>query len=224
MTQKEYPAIVILDGDLEAKQWLLEKERMIVGRDDDCDIQIPQRQISRQHIAFVRVTPEQYEIHDLESKNGTWVNGARLEGSRVLSDGDEIHVALHVRLRFVGSDITIPVTESLPDVIPSDNMGGRLRLDVDRRRVFIAGTEVDPPLSLPQYRLLELLYNVNGRVITRDEVINHVWPEVESAGVSEQAVDALVRRLRERLAEMDNNYQYITTVRGHGFRLDNPSH
>ena len=41
-------------------------------------------------------------------------------------------------------------------------------------------------------------------------------------GVSEQAIDALVRRLRDRLAEVDEGHQYIVTVRGHGFRLDNP--
>ena len=42
-------------------------------------------------------------------------------------------------------------------------------------------------------------------------------------GVSEQAIDALVRRLRDRLAEVDGSHQYIVTVRGHGFKLDNPS-
>ncbi len=39
-------------------------------------------------------------------------------------------------------------------------------------------------------------------------------------GVSEQAIDALVRRLRDRIAELDPKHQYIITVRGHGFRLD----
>ncbi|MFZ4813533.1 MAG: winged helix-turn-helix domain-containing protein, partial [Phototrophicaceae bacterium] len=38
-------------------------------------------------------------------------------------------------------------------------------------------------------------------------------------GVSEQAIDALVRRLRDRLAEVDPDTQYIVTMRGHGFRL-----
>ena len=49
-----------------------------------------------------------------------------------------------------------------------------------------------------------------------------VWPEAMGEGVSEQAIDALVRRLRDRLAETDEDWQYIITVRGHGFRLDNP--
>jgi DNA-binding response OmpR family regulator len=35
------------------------------------------------------------------------------------------------------------------------------------------------------------------------------------------AIDALVRRLRDRLAEVDPGHNYIVTVRGHGFRFDN---
>jgi DNA-binding response OmpR family regulator len=61
------------------------------------------------------------------------------------------------------------------------------------------------------------------RVCTRDEVVNTVWPEAMGEGVSEQAIDALVRRLRDRLAEVDPEWQYVVTVRGHGFRLDNPT-
>ncbi len=40
-------------------------------------------------------------------------------------------------------------------------------------------------------------------------------------GISEQAIDALVRRLRDRIAAMDPDHAYIVTVRGHGFRLEN---
>ena len=39
--------------------------------------------------------------------------------------------------------------------------------------------------------------------------------------ISEQAIDALVRRLRERLAELDPGHAYVLTVRGHGFRFQN---
>jgi DNA-binding response OmpR family regulator len=99
--------------------------------------------------------------------------------------------------------------------------GGRLRLDREARRAFVGDTEIDPPLSPPQYRLLELLYVNTGRICTREQVVETVWPEVVSEGVSEQAIDALVRRLRDRIAELDPDWQYIITVRGHGFRLEN---
>jgi DNA-binding winged helix-turn-helix (wHTH) protein len=68
-----------------------------------------------------------------------------------------------------------------------------------------------------------LLCDGAGRVCSRDEIVQVVWPEALEEGVSEQAIDALARRLRERLAEADIEHQYIVTVRGHGFRLDNPA-
>ncbi len=58
-------------------------------------------------------------------------------------------------------------------------------------------------------------------MVSREELIQAVWGE-EAFGVTEQAFDALVRRLRERLAEIDPHHHYILTVRGHGLRLDNP--
>ena len=61
-----------------------------------------------------------------------------------------------------------------------------------------------------------------GRVCSRESVVETVWPEAMGEGVSEQAIDALVRRLRDRLQESDPETQYVVTVRGHGFRLDNP--
>ena len=55
--------------------------------------------------------------------------------------------------------------------------------------------EVDPPLSLAQYTLLELLYNNSGNVVSRDRVVEVVWPEEEAEGISEQAIDALARSI-----------------------------
>ncbi len=195
---------------------------MTLGREDHCDIVIPMRQISRQHLRF-RITKGLCAAEDLNSKNGTWVNGYRLKGVRELEDGDEIRIAQDVRLRFVGSGMTIPTSHSLPDVIPSAAMKGlRLRLDPESRQVYINNQVLDPPLSLPQYRLLAMLFSSQGGICTRDKVVEAVWPDAMGAGVSEQAIDALVRRLRDRLFELDAEHQYVVTVRGHGFRLDNP--
>lgn len=213
----ERPILIIHLDQQPDQQWTIARDDITVGRGEDSDLVLPQRQISRHHIRIYKEADAFY-VEDLESRNGTWVNGEQLKGIRRLYDGDEINVATAVRLQFIGSGATAP----LPFEVPS-SINGKLRLDREARRVFIGETEIDPPLSPPQYRLLELLYNNLGRVCTRDSVVEVVWPDVIGEGVSEQAIDALVRRLRDRLNEVDPDWQYIVTVRGHGFRLDNPT-
>jgi DNA-binding response OmpR family regulator len=58
--------------------------------------------------------------------------------------------------------------------------------------------------------------------VPRKEIIAEIWGETEAIEVSEQALDALVRRLRDRLAALDPSHPYIITIRGHGLRLENP--
>lgn len=211
------PVLIIHEGEKAGQRWTIHEDQLVIGRGGECDLVLPERQVSREHIRIYR-SGDTYYIEDLDSKNGTWLNGSQLKGtSAPLRDGDEIQIALAVKITFVGSESTAPLlVDELPHTL------GRLQIHQDSRRVFINNIEVDPPLSLPQYRLLELLYNSMGAVRTRDEVIEAVWPEAVGEGVSEQAIDALVRRLRDRLAEVDPHHQYIITVRGHGFRLDNP--
>ena len=121
-----------------------------------------------------------------------------------------------MQIVFVGSDATVPLDINYVQ-------DRRMRLDVQSRRVWCDNKELLPLLSKPQYRLLVLLYGNIGDVCTRDEVVEAVWPDVLGEGVTEQSIDALVHRLRERLDECDPEHQYVETVRGHGFRLNNPS-
>lgn len=214
--ETERPILMIRRENQPTQQVPISQDEVIVGRDESCDVPLPERQISRQHIRIYRQN-DRFYVQDLDSKNGTWVNGQPLKGSTELHDGDEIQLALTTRIRFVGIGSTAPLTSEVPVFA-----NARLRLEHESRRVFIGDRELDPPLSLPQYRLLELLYNNLGSICTRDMVIETVWPEAMGEGVSEQAIDALVRRLRDRLAELDPDQQYIITVRGHGFRLENP--
>lgn len=211
------PVLIIHEGEKAGQRFILQEPELIIGRGGECGLVLPERQVSREHIRIYRAG-ETYYLEDLDSKNGTWINGRQIKGEPVpLRDGDEINVALAARLTFIGSEATAPL---MVDELPGSL--GRLQINRDSRRVFVAGKEVDPPLSLPQYRLLEMLYDAGGAVCTRDGVVEAVWPEAVGEGVSEQAIDALVRRLRDRLAEVDPDNQYIITVRGHGFRLDNP--
>lgn len=208
----ETAMLLLVEGDAPGKRVYLDGPVLLIGRDETCDLVIAERQVSRYH-ASISIEQDRYVLRDLDSKNGTFVNGKEVEGAYSLQDGDEIQIAYCCKMTFVGADATAPV------VLDGEEAG--LRLDPEGKRVWVAGQELDPALSLAQYRLLALLYQEPGRVYSRDDVVEAVWPEDERDGISEQAIDALARRLRERLAEVDPDTQYVVTVRGHGFRLEN---
>ncbi len=97
-----------------------------------------------------------------------------------------------------------------------------MNLDLRSHRVWVRQQELIPPLSVPQFKLLQVLYEKRDQVIPRDQLVDVIWGTDQSEGVSEEALDALVRRLRDRLKEIDPTHTYILTVRGFGLRLDNP--
>ncbi|MBM4465178.1 MAG: FHA domain-containing protein [Chloroflexi bacterium] len=212
MFEIEMPTLIMQEGQEAGRSWPVEKDRVTIGRSEDCDVVLIERQVSRRH-AQIRRLDGQYVLEDLGSRNGTYVNGREVTEPYVLQDGDEIQIALCVRLSFVGAEATAPL------VFEWGKRPG-LYLDKERLVVLVGGRELGLPLSLAQYRLLELLYDRAGQVCSRDEIVAAVWPEASEGGVSDQAIDALVRRLRERVSEVDPDHQYIVTVRGHGFRLD----
>ena len=215
MQDSAQPILVVQEGQLAGKRWPLTKAEFVIGRGEDCDIVLPDRQVSRRHLRVVR-DDDGYYVEDIGSKNGTYVNGTLVRGSLQLQDGDEIQVALSVRLLFVGAEATLPLTQEMLKVAQPG-----LRLNKSQRQVWVNGASLEPPLSLSQYRLLETLWEHKGKIVTREEVIAAVWPDADEAGITEQAIDALVRRLRDRLAEIDKDHEYLVTVRGHGFRLEN---
>jgi predicted component of type VI protein secretion system len=204
--------LLMVEGSSPGRRIYLEKPTILIGRDEECDVVISERQVSRYH-ARIDLHEAGYVLADLDSKNGTFLNGSELMEPHTLQDGDEIQVAYCCKLAFVAAEATAPVV--------LDEPAHGLRMDLESKRAWVAGKELDPPLSLAQYRLLELLYSEPGRVFSRDEVVQAVWPDEEREGISEQAIDALARRLRERLAEVEPDGRYVVTVRGHGFRLEN---
>lgn len=212
--QEDYPLLVAQDGPLKGQRWQLD-QAVVLGRDPACDVAIPDRQVSRYH-ARLTPTSEGVILEDMGSKNGTHHNGTLLTAPVVLQDGDLVSIAIAQQFIFLISDATTPLVEG---TLPS----GRLMVDLKSRRVWVNHLQLVPPLSAQQFKLLWLLYKSNGEVVSRPDLVTAVWGNDQAAGVSDQALDALVRRLRERLAALDNDYSYIVTVRGHGLRLDNPS-
>ncbi len=219
LTGEERPVLIGQSGPLSGQRWVI-SEPVLIGRDAECDIVVPDRQISRHHARFTPL-PEGVLLEDLDSKNGTHRNGQRVEEPIILHDGDIVQIALAQELIYLSSDATIPL-EAIEIPQPAQEVP-LLRLEKRSRRVWIGETEILPPLSVAQFQLLGMLYERSGLVVTRQDLITGVWGEEEAFDVSNQALDALIRRLRDRLAAVDPTHQFIVTIRGHGLRLENPT-
>jgi DNA-binding winged helix-turn-helix (wHTH) protein len=210
---EEYPILIGQTGPLKGQRWVLNRP-LLIGREATCDVVVPDRQVSRFHARLIP-SPEGVILEDLGSKNGTHRNGDLVDKQVTLQDGDTLQIALAQQFIYLTSDATMPLPER--ELRP-----GRLRLDVRGRTVWIGQQPVDPPLSALQFHVLRVLFEHQGQVIDRQRLIAEAWGDEQAAGVSDQALDALLRRLRDRLAALDPHHVYIVTVRGHGVRLDNP--
>jgi len=215
---EDVPLLVAQTGPLNGLRWPL-RTNLVIGREPSCDIEIPDRQVSRQH-ARINLTANGILLEDLGSKNGTHYNGLPMDTPVLLADGDIIQIALAQQFIFLSSDATLPLdAEGFPAATQTTGM---LRLEKRSRRVWVGDREVLPPLSVSQFSMLEILYEHQGLVVSRADLIKGIWGEDQAVVISEQALDALVRRLRDRIANVDRDHEYIATIRGHGLRLDNP--
>ena len=89
-----------------------------------------------------------------------------------------------------------------------------LVLDLTSFRAFRKGRELH--LSQTEFRLLELLVRNQGRVVTRQEILETVWSRQRE--VEENTLDAFVRLLRKKLEE-DSTPRLIQTHRGFGYSV-----
>jgi DNA-binding response OmpR family regulator len=92
---------------------------------------------------------------------------------------------------------------------------GGLRLDVERREVWVGETPLD--LSRLEFDLLHTLLAHAGRVLSREQLLEQVWG-YDYPGDT-RAVDSVVKRLRAKLRMAEPRADCIAAVRGVGYRL-----
>ena len=186
--------------------------RTVIGRVAAADVTIALPVLSRRHLELVEITGR-VGACDLGSRNGSSINGLPLGPDPVLlADGDELVLAGSVALRFID-----------PMATPIGPRLGRLRgiwIDPQTEAVWLDARPVDPPLSPRQLALLRLLDEADGQPVSRQQIVEVVWADVAASGVSDEAVSALVKRLRQRLAQLGRQ-DLIEMVRHRGLRLVN---
>lgn len=97
-------------------------------------------------------------------------------------------------------------------------IGNRIRLDRKKREVWVDERLVQ---ALPrlEYKLLEFMEARRGQVCSRNQIAQHLYPDEKLSGVSHNAIDSIVKRLRKHIEPDPKKPGFISTIHGIGFRL-----
>ena len=98
---------------------------------------------------------------------------------------------------------------------PSVRRIEELEIDEERHRVAVKGVAVE--LTAKEFGLLVALLRANGRVLSREQLLDTVWGYANAAEIESRTVDVHIRRLREKLRAAARR---IVTVKSIGYRFD----
>jgi DNA-binding response OmpR family regulator len=94
-----------------------------------------------------------------------------------------------------------------------------IAIDTDAMTVTLKGKRID--ITTTEFRILENLVRAPGRVISRAELLSAVRGDMPA--VDPRMIDVYVCRLREKMGDNSEHPEYITTVRGIGYRFETSS-
>lgn len=99
---------------------------------------------------------------------------------------------------------------------PSCLQYGSIAIDMEGRKIKLAGVEVD--LTQREFELAVIMLRNIGRVLSRDELLASVW--ARESGVDTRTVDTHASRLRKKLGLGGESGLMLSSVYGQGYRLD----
>ncbi len=92
LSTEQTPSILeMVQGPGAPRNYELHRTEYVVGRSIECDLPINSTDLSRKHVALRRMPSGQFNLVDLESRNGVYVNGVKIH-SAVLHDGDSVQM------------------------------------------------------------------------------------------------------------------------------------
>jgi len=189
--------------DSSGQEHPLSGETTTIGRAVECDIVITSKRVSREHARITR-RGHSLLLEDLGSTNSTFLNDERIQAPVDLVDGDLIAIG----------EVVFTVHD--PDATSRDASLPDLKVDLEAGVVRINRRIIT--LSPKEFALLAYLYDQRGRVCSKDDIGQAVWPEYQS-GIYDYQIENLVRRLRTRIEADPTNPQLLFTMRGLGYKL-----
>lgn len=191
----------------------LDRDVITLGRDLSCTIRLDSPYVSRQH-ARIELHDGNLVLVDLGSRNGSLVNGARVEGSVGLHAGDVVTIA-DTTIECLGEGPLDGTTRTFmaPKREPPADL---LRVDAQAHQVWVGDSQHERRLSAQEFELLRYLYEHRDRVCTRQELGDAIWG---AGNWDPNMLHRLVHRLKEKVEPNPEKPRYVQTVPWVGYRV-----
>lgn len=197
-------AFLELHGDKGRKRFKIAASRVVIGRHPGCDLVIEEPSVSRQHAAVTLVAGRAH-VEDLQSRNGTTLNGRPLTSRQPLQHGDELDVCgrriVYLEKARTPVPVTAPGREEAEDVVDLDVATGQASMILSQ--LDIPGVAPDEPVGRNAEAKLRALIGLNraiGGSLSLEEVLPRlldgllqIFPRAERGFVL--LVDAQSQRL-----------------------------
>ncbi len=96
----------------------------------------------------------------------------------------------------------------------------KIMFNVDTNTITKGDLVLSDKLTVSEFRLLRFLIENQDHVVEKEDIIRTVWQDAKTtAGVTDQALDQLIFRLRKKIEDDPNNPQHIQTIKGRGIKF-----
>ena len=93
-----------------------------------------------------------------------------------------------------------------------------ITINTNEAKIYKNGVEI--VLTAMEYKLLLILLNNRGKVLSRTQLLENIW-DVAGDFVEDNTLTVYIKRLRDKIEEEPNKPEFIKTVRGLGYVIDN---
>ena len=134
-----------------------------------------------------------------------------------LEQGADDYIAKPFRIRELTARMKAILrrTSRNPEAAANILTVGRNQVNLQTGRVYLDQEEI--VLTAMEYKLLLIFLNHRGQILTRRQILEHIWDEAGDF-VNDNTLSVYVKRLRKKLGDTAEG-ELIQTVRGTGYRL-----
>jgi sigma-B regulation protein RsbU (phosphoserine phosphatase) len=185
------PTLQIVNGPLTGRLFKLDRELTVIGRNPDCDLVLAPKSVSRKHASILRKMGG-FELKDIGSTRGTFVNGQKLSGPLLLEDGHTLQIGellltfnSHVVQIQDGEDEQSTVFAAIDVLHQSDRQFPLIKPEAKFRALRLISQELGGTLVLTEVldRIFNSLFEIfpraeRGFVLLKDPASDALLPEV----------------------------------------------